>query len=306
MPRRNKYSPSTDITHTYEAIGIACCRWHYDRTTKKCIPQIILVQKRHTYQYIDFLFGRYNYNDDSRLQYLFSHMTPAEKMDILTFRFDVMWSKLWSNDKQIDEYRKQHTIDFRKPTQDSANAKWTNAFSNKAHIYNRPWKIEQSQSYSIYIRRRLKFEMLLRSKNGITSTDTSRLRRLIDNSKNAAQLWEMPKGRCKPDESDLVCAIREFTEESSILKKDIRLILDAPIFTETFRDDGIEYKNKYYLAMIGDHSIMPKIRFSSVIQTSEIDDVRWIGANEINYLCESNRRLAHITSHVFNAFRKYC
>ena len=54
-----------------KSYGIACCR--YNLTTK--LPEILMIKKRYTYAFFDFVFTKYKKNDDNRLCKLFDQMS---------------------------------------------------------------------------------------------------------------------------------------------------------------------------------------------------------------------------------------
>ena len=65
--------------------------------------------------------------------------------------------------------------------------------------------------------------------------------------------WGFAKGRRNLHETDLKCAMREFTEETGYSSDAIRVLSRSP-FIEIFHgSDGKVYKNKYYLCFM-DHS----------------------------------------------------
>lgn len=67
--------------------GIACCRFNMHRQKM----EILLVQKRCTYYFVEFVLGHYKKQDDKRLVYLFNNMMISEKLDILSLSFGQMW-----------------------------------------------------------------------------------------------------------------------------------------------------------------------------------------------------------------------
>jgi len=63
--------------------------------------------------------------------------------------------------------------------------------------------------------------------------------------------WEFPKGRKNYQDKDLDCAVREFEEETGILKQNINIIENILPFEETFIGTNYKsYKHKYFLAFM--------------------------------------------------------
>lgn len=56
---------------------------------------VLLIKKRYTYYYVQFLFTDYNIKNRGELIKLFSGLTANEKYLIATFDFDLMWTWLW-------------------------------------------------------------------------------------------------------------------------------------------------------------------------------------------------------------------
>lgn len=70
------------------------------------------------------------------------------------------------------------------------------------------------------------------------------------NSNSKIQIsWSFPKGRRNYKESDLMCAIREFEEETGFKRKFFEIKEPKKIYCETYvGDNNIEYQHRYFLA----------------------------------------------------------
>ena len=81
--------------------GIACCR--INGTT----PEILLICKRCTYSFVEFVHGKYS-NDhflgNSQLIKLFNGMTVEEKIDILSMNFSQIWYRIWLDNNKKKPY----------------------------------------------------------------------------------------------------------------------------------------------------------------------------------------------------------
>ena len=86
--------------------------------------------------------------------------------------------------------------------------------------------------------------------------------------------WEFPKGRRNNDESDLVCACREFKEETNIDISDIQ-IKNLKFYEKFKSSNNNTYLHIYYLAYLKDsHLILNKK------PCSEIYQIKWFTYNE--------------------------
>jgi 8-oxo-dGTP pyrophosphatase MutT (NUDIX family) len=85
--------------------------------------------------------------------------------------------------------------------------------------------------------------------------------------------WEFPKGRRNSKEKDLDCALREFEEETGILKENITVIENIMPFEEIFLGTNRKsYKHKYFLAFmnsdLGEDSL-------NNYQITEVSKLEW-------------------------------
>jgi ADP-ribose pyrophosphatase YjhB (NUDIX family) len=88
--------------------------------------------------------------------------------------------------------------------------------------------------------------------------------------------WGFPKGRRNNNEKNLQCALREFNEETSLLKDDILVLNKLYPFNEIFTGtDGIIYKHVYFIAIKDKDVEVDKSKLSY-----EIGDIRWVKFNE--------------------------
>jgi 8-oxo-dGTP pyrophosphatase MutT (NUDIX family) len=79
------------------------------------------------------------------------------------------------------------------------------------------------------------------------------------------QEWGIPKGRKKFGESDLNCAIREFTEETQIKESEIRILSHIEPLVENMQGtDGKQYRHIYYIAELISDTVNLKISNSEV------------------------------------------
>jgi 8-oxo-dGTP pyrophosphatase MutT (NUDIX family) len=78
---------------TKYAFGTACCRKN-PQTGKR---EILLVHKKHTYAFVDFVLCLEQYKSDNALQALFDKMTINEKLLISKMNYDTLWESLCTN-----------------------------------------------------------------------------------------------------------------------------------------------------------------------------------------------------------------
>jgi ADP-ribose pyrophosphatase YjhB (NUDIX family) len=85
--------------------GIACCR----RETETGPLQILLVRRRTTYEFQEFVFGKYKLKCLPRIKYLISRMTAVEQNELLLKNFDSIWwlATLKTKESRLDMYNKK-------------------------------------------------------------------------------------------------------------------------------------------------------------------------------------------------------
>jgi 8-oxo-dGTP pyrophosphatase MutT (NUDIX family) len=86
--------------------------------------------------------------------------------------------------------------------------------------------------------------------------------------------WGFPKGRHNNQEKDLLCALREFEEETGYSRHSIKLVQNLIPFEEIFTGSNYKsYKHKYYLATITMDNITDQSHLS--YQKSEVSKMEW-------------------------------
>ena len=74
----------------------------YDDTNKNDI-KIVLIERKNSISYIEFLRGKYDINSYSYIQLLFDRMSINEKKLLLDNGFDTLWKNLWVNFDTINQ-----------------------------------------------------------------------------------------------------------------------------------------------------------------------------------------------------------
>ena len=68
--------------------GVACVR----KNPNTSCYEVLMIKKRHTYAFIEFIRGVYDPYKDQDLQYMFESMTITEKSMIQTRNFETLWN----------------------------------------------------------------------------------------------------------------------------------------------------------------------------------------------------------------------
>jgi len=59
------------------------------------IPKILLIQRKESICYLDFMRGKYTLDDGIYIDLLFSRISDKEKEEIKMNDFDILWDKIW-------------------------------------------------------------------------------------------------------------------------------------------------------------------------------------------------------------------
>jgi 8-oxo-dGTP pyrophosphatase MutT (NUDIX family) len=87
--------------------------------------------------------------------------------------------------------------------------------------------------------------------------------------------WGFPKGRRMRGETDLACAVREFTEETNI-PRDAYILLNNIVLEETFTGlNGVRYKHIYYVALLKYPELVNLTQKFTPMQRREISGIAW-------------------------------
>ena len=241
--RAKKKKSNTKIKSSF---GIACCR-----TNAKQEIEILLVCKRYTYAFCEFVNFNYNINSDKDILALLRKMTIDEKLDILSMNYSQMWYRVW---------------------------------------------LSEQKYYMLFLQHKNQFDSIYLYDGG------AHLRDLVAQtlSSNEDRIWEIPKGRRDDKtENNLICAMREFREETGIKKRHYTLLHENG-FSNDYMECGVLYKNKYFLAAADKDLDIKKCL--SIEQLGEISDIRWMTLDKIKVL-DTDNRLMRICRTIFKKYK---
>jgi 8-oxo-dGTP pyrophosphatase MutT (NUDIX family) len=109
--------------------------------------------------------------------------------------------------------------------------------------------------------------------------------------------WGFPKGRKMRGESDIDCAVREFSEETCYDKNDIKILINVkPIIENIIGTNGVNYRHIYYLA----EDISNKSPTMNDNNNSEIGDIGYFTYEEaLNIFRKYHIEKKNITKNIF-------
>jgi 8-oxo-dGTP pyrophosphatase MutT (NUDIX family) len=237
--------------HPVTSFGIICYRLRFDEHQQCIYPEYLMVQRKDSLCYVEFVRGKFDIENKLYIFKLFSNMTVNERSNIASLTFEELWKQLW----QVDD---------------------CNAFQRE---YNDA-KVKFELLKNGYILTERSGEQLFCDIDYVLQNTTSQL---------VESEWGFPKGRRNINEKDFACALREFREESGIGTRAIKIQRDQKPFDEIFTGSNhIRYRHVYYLAstklhnntntnMIHGFHNQCKTR----MQVREIRDVQWFRYNDV-------------------------
>lgn len=222
--------------HPVTSLGIICYRLQYDNENNCIYPEYLMVQRKDSLSYVEFLRGKYNLQNKNYLFTLFSNMTESERQRIRQYTFDTLWKELWQLDNVNSNFQKEY-YKSKKKFNLLINGYIIKTFENQNYVMNIDTILNNSVSY-------------------LKETE-----------------WGFPKGRRNINECDFDCAKREFCEETGFNIKDVDVKRYQKPFEEVFTGSNrVRYKHIYYLALLINFNNIIKNSKSKMV---EIKDVKW-------------------------------
>jgi 8-oxo-dGTP pyrophosphatase MutT (NUDIX family) len=220
----------------------------------------MMVQRKDSLSYVEFLRGKYDVQDREYIQDLLSNMTAVERERLGAVGFDELWRDLWQCD-------------------------YTHGFAKD----NRGFAKEYEHSRS-------RFQALAGAgagagagADGETGGRWCLAQALAATRSTLADTeFGFPKGRRNINETDQQCALREFAEEAGVPAADIQLLHDVPPFEEVFLGSNkVQYRHVYFLARLKPGSrawadpggvAVPVV---DPVQLREVKATGWFGADDV-------------------------
>lgn len=95
--------------------------------------------------------------------------------------------------------------------------------------------------------------------------------------------WGFPKGRRNYQEKDIVCALREFEEETGFLKEKVKIVENLLPYDEVFTGSNYKsYKHRYFVAVMDYQDSIKEVEY----EKAEVSKAMWMVPDK----CVSNLR----------------
>lgn len=214
-------------------------------------PQFLLVQRKDSLCYVEFIRGKYTLQNRGYISHLLSNMTREERQRLVSLSFDDLWCNFWQDDR-------------------------SKRFLN-----------EYNQSRTRFEALRAGFGLRTVTSGEIVCVDLQSLLSVSGPGYDETE-WGFPKGRRNIDETDNNCAMREFSEETGLLSSDVESHRPGRSFEETFTGSNkVRYRHVYYVVHVTSTDLLtggegsPPPRPVSIHQSREIRRVAWFSRAEV-------------------------
>ena len=192
------------------SFGCIAYRLVYDAETNSVGPEYLMVQRRDSLAYVEFIRGKYKLENLTYICKLLGNMTKEELACLRDYTFSELWTRLWT--------------------------------------YGSTKCYQKEQSESEIKMNKLKEGYFLLDRDSCLRRIS--LNDLIDDTPTSLEEteWGFPKGRRNLMESDKNCATREFREETGIKINRLRIRFEKPVDEIFTGSNHVRYKHVYYIA----------------------------------------------------------
>lgn len=224
-----------------------------------------MVQRKDSLCYVEFIRAKWVPQNKNYVMTLFSRMTPEERQRISNAKsFDDLWYGFWHKDT-CRGYMREYT---------QAKEKF-NTLKKGFRLKCRVEDILNNIEDILNNVENLTKESVVKEKMEEITFD---LDYVLANTKSLYHEteWGWPKGRRNINESDVQCALREFSEEAGVPTNDVSLVNMKP-FEEVFQGcNNVRYKHVYFVGVQQGHAFYKTLTVDeSTCQAQEIRKVSW-------------------------------
>lgn len=304
----------TMCTDPHNSYGLLCFYRNPEKPREE--PKLLMIRRKHTIPYMDFLRGKYDVNNLTYLINLFSRMTYGEIQHVISIcDFEKLRNELGLNNIGSKQFKMEYETSELK-----FNYLLKLGILHKIIIcINKIFNADLIVTYNITPVINAKTVELEHS-DIISSINTE----LIQQSNNTCILykepeWGLPKGKREDRESDLQTAIREFCEETGLQPRNLHIYKNAiPLEEQYISMNNICYKHTYFIAELinVDTEIINKLLTGYNIscndseeQNTEISKIMLLNQeNALNIVRpyhQSKRNIIHKAFYIMNQYKTF-
>lgn len=220
--------------------------------------KFLMVQRKHSLGFLEFIRGKYNTNNVNTVIYLIEQMIPEEITSIVNNDFDFLWCNVWNTNENS-----QYSI-------------------NKDNIYKKEYILSKEKFYNL----KLYHKNIFKTK-----------------SKFIFNEWGFPKGRRELYEHDLICAMREFEEETSFSENNYIILDNCNYIRENLKGtNGVNYAHNYFFAIMESDNN----NNNNNKNNNEIGTMKFMNINEcLNVIRPYHNNKLKIITKVYNIIKMF-
>tara|TARA_B100000674_G_C37911092_1_gene948626 strand:- start:829 stop:1740 length:912 start_codon:yes stop_codon:yes gene_type:complete len=261
--------------HTYKyckepIISLGAILFKLQETDNEVIPLFLMICRKDTFGYVEFMRGKYKEYNQKYIQNLFEEMTVNERDKLISnIHFDTLWSELW--------------------------LKNNNSPSDENEQYRTEYERSKNRFYRI--------------KEGIDCPKINTYYNNLHQKWHEPE-WGFPKGRRNLRENDYNCAIRELTEETGLNTLQFDILENVRPVEEVFiGTNNVRYKHIYYIGKCKS-DLEVNINNTNQTQITEVSQIKWFTYKDAlakirDYNSEKKKVLTQAYNIINNFFTKF-
>lgn len=231
----------TDPSNSY---GLLC--FYKDNINFSNDMKILMIRRKHTIPYIDFLRGKYDVNDIKYIIDLFVKMTFTEITQIITIcNFSKLRNELGLTNNGTKQFKSEYETSELKFNYILRLGILHKIIICINKIFNISFSVVHDLNFSIDC------NSVLSDYANIISSQIHDIEQLSGKKPSLYEEpeWGLPKGKREDRESDLQSAIREFCEETGFQMSNLRIYKNVIPLEEQYTGmNNITYKHTYFIA----------------------------------------------------------
>ena len=194
--------------------------------------EYLIIRRKETLGYIDFMRGKYSIQNKDYIMNMLKQMTNKEKEQLRCKDFDLLWKNIWGSSANNNQYKSEEI---------NSREKY-HTLTHGVKLHNDYYTLDDLIDASIVF----------------PSWEEPE--------------WGFPKGRRNNQETDIDCAVREFTEETGYPASKLVWLQNVAPYEEIFTGSNYKsYKHKYFLMYMNYEDTLE----AGPYQTSEVSMVAW-------------------------------
>lgn len=208
--------------------------------------KVLMIRRKHTIPYIDFLRGKYDVNNMQYLIELFAKMTYSEITQIVsTCNFNELRHNLGLNNNRSKQYKSEYETSELKFNYILKLGILHKVIICINKIFNTNLTITYELNFDIDSAKvLLDYSAIISSQINEITHQTGKAPTLYTDPE-----WGLPKGKREDRESDLQTAMREFCEETGLQMNNLRIYKNVIPLEEQYTGmNNITYKHTYFVA----------------------------------------------------------